>query len=104
MEHKTLYDLLKTLQIPVAYDHFNSDKNVNPPYVVYREIAPDTFKAEDITYFRPYNYEIQLVTSIKNPTLEQTIENLFTTNKIPYDKNDEIWDDDEKIYRNFYEI
>ena len=104
MKHKELYDLLKTLGIPVAYDHFDSNKNVNPPFVVYREIAPDTFKAEDITYYRPYDYEIELVTSVKNPTLEETIENLFTTNKIPYNKEDEVWDDDEKIYHNFYEI
>ena len=104
MEHKTIYDLLKTLDIPVAYDHFNSDKNINPPFVVYREIAPDTFKADSITYFRPYDYEIELVTAIKNPTLEATIENLFTTNGIPYDKGDEIWDDDEKIYHNIYDI
>lgn len=104
MEHKTIYDLLKTLDIPVAYDHFNSDKTINPPFVVYREIAPDTFKAEDITFFRPYDYEIELVTAIKNPTLEATIENLFTTNGIPYNKEDEVWDDDEKIYHNFYEI
>ena len=104
MKHKELYDLLKTLAIPVAYDHFDSNKNVNPPFVVYREIAPDTFKAEDITYYRPYDYEIELVTSVKNPTLEETIENLFTTNKIPYNKEDEVWDDDEKIYHNFYEI
>lgn len=104
MKHKELYDLLKTLKIPVAYDHFESNKNVNPPFVVYREIAPDTFKAEDITYYRPYDYEVELVTSVKNPTLEETIENLFTTNKIPYNKEDEVWDDDEKIYHNIYEI
>lgn len=104
MKHKELYDLLKTLAIPVAYDHFESNKNVNPPFVVYREIAPDTFKAEDITYYRPYDYEVELVTSVKNPTLEETIENLFTTNKIPYNKEDEVWDDDEKIYHNIYEI
>lgn len=104
MEHKTIYDLLKTLGIPVAYDHFSSDKNVTLPFVVYRETSPDTFKADSITYFRPYDYEIELVTSVKDPTLEKTIETLLTTNKIPYDKGNEIWDDDEKIYHNIYEI
>lgn len=104
MEHKAIYDLLKTLNIPVAYSHFNSNKTVNPPFVVYRETSPDTFKAEDITYYRPYNYEIELVTSVKNPTLEETIESLLTTNKIPYDKSDEVWDEEEQIYHNFYEI
>ena len=104
MKHKTIYDLLKTLSIPVAYDHFDDNKTINPPFAVYRETSPDTFKAEDITYFRPYDYEIELVTSVKNPTLEETIENLLTTNKIPYDKSEDVWDNQEKIYHIFYEI
>lgn len=104
MEHKNIYDLLKTLNIPVAYDHFDSNKNITPPFVVYRETSSDTFKADGITYFRPYNYEIELVTIKKDVVLQQTIEELLTNNKIPYDINDSVWDDDEKIYHNFYEI
>lgn len=102
--HKTIYDLLKTLNIPVAYDHFDSNKTVTPPFVAYRETAPNTFKADGKTYYRPYEFEIELVTEVKNPTLEATIESLLTTNNIPYDKNDEVWDEEEKIYHNFYEI
>ncbi len=102
--HKTIYDLLKTLNIPVAYDHFVSDKEVSIPFVVYRETSPDTFIADGVTYYRPYNFEIELITEKKEIALQQTIENLLTTNKIPYEVNDEVWDDEEKIYHNFYEI
>lgn len=104
MEHKDIYDLLKTLDIPVAYDHFDSNKNINPPFIVYREISPDTFKADGITYYRPYEFEIELVTEKKNVALEKTIEELLTNNKIPYDVESEVWDEDERIYHNFYEI
>lgn len=104
MKHADLFQLLSTLQIPVAYDHFVSDKNVQPPFIVYRETSPDTFKADGITYYRPYDFEIELVTEIKDVNLQEQIENLLTTNKIPYDINDEIWDEDERIYHNFYEI
>ena len=104
MEHKDIYDLLKTLDIPVAYDHFDSNKNVNPPFIAYREISPDTFKADGITYYRPYEFEIELVTEKKDVALEKTIEDLLTNNKIPYDVESEIWDEDERIYHNFYEI
>lgn len=104
MKHKDLFDLLKTLNIPVAYDHFASNKEVTPPFVVYREISSNTFKADDITYYRPYNFEIELITEKKDVALEQQVEELLTTNKIPYDIDNEIWDDDEKIYHNFYEI
>lgn len=104
MDYETLFLKLKTLNIPVAYDHFDSNKNINPPFIVYRAVSPETFKADGITYFRPYNYEIELVTDKKEPSLEQSIETLLTNNNIPYDVNTEIWDSDEKIYHNFYEI
>ena len=104
IEHKDLYDLLKTLDIPVAYDHFDSNKQISIPFLVYRETAPDTFRADGITYHQFFNYEIELVTEKKEIALERQIEGLLTQNKISFDKNDEVWDNDEKIYHNFYEI
>jgi len=104
MTHEYIYNLLKTLNVPVAYDHFNSNKNINPPFIVYREQAPDTFKADDKTYYRPYNYEIELITEKKDITLQNNVENLLNNNNIPYDIYDEVWDEEEKIYHNFYEI
>ena len=104
MEAKYIFNLLKTLNIPVAYDHFVSNKEVTLPFVVYRETAPETFKADGVTYYRPYNYEIELVTEKKDVALQKQIEGLLTDNKIPYDVEAEVWDDDEKIYHNFYEI
>lgn len=104
MKYDDLYPLLQSLNIPIAYDHFTTNKNVNPPFIVYRAIAPDTFKADGITYYKPYNYEIELVTEIKDPELEEQIEELLTNNRIPYDVEAEVWDDDERIYHNFYEI
>ena len=102
--HKKSYDLLKTLNIPVAYDHFISNKDISIPFVVYREINTDTFKADGKTYYRPYNFEIELITEKKEVAIQETIEKLLTDNNIPYDVADEIWDDDEKIYHNYYEI
>ena len=104
MDHEEIYNLLKRLNIPVAYDHFITNKEVTLPFVVYREISPDTFQADGITYYRPYNYEIELVTEIKDVVLEKQLEGLLTDNKIPYEVESEVWDDDEKIYHNFYEI
>ena len=102
--HKKIYDLLRTLNIPVAYDHFVSNKEISIPFVVYRETNIDTFKADDKTYYRQYNFEIELITEKKDVVLQETIEKLLTDNNIPYDVADEIWDDDEKIYHNYYEI
>ena len=104
MKHKEIFDMLKTLQIPVAYDHFENNKTIKPPFIAYREIAPETFKADGITYFRPYEFEIELVTDKKDVSLQEQVETLLTNYNIPYDMYNEVWDDDEKIYHNFYEI
>ena len=107
--YKDIYDLLKTITynsnpIPVAYDHFDSDKNVSIPFIIYRETSPSTLRADGITYHQFFNYEIELITEKKEVALERSIEGLLTNNKIPYSKNNEVWDSDEKIYHNFYEI
>lgn len=104
VEHKQIYDLLRTLNIPVAYDHFDSDKEVSIPFIVYRETSPNTFRADDIAYHQFFNFTIELVTEKKEIAIERQIEGLLTNNKIPYSKIDEVWDNDEKIYHNFYEI
>ena len=101
---KELYSLLKTLNIPVAYDHFENNKTLKPPFMVYREVEADMFKADGITYFRPYAFEIELVTEKKDFNLQEQIEGLLTNNKIPFDTSGEVWDEDEKIYHNFYNI
>lgn len=101
---KELYDLLKTLNIPVAYDHFDSNKDVNPPFIIYRETSVNTFKGDNKTLYRPYNFEIELITIKKDKTLQEQLETLLTTNSIPYDKDNEVWDYEERIYHNFYSI
>ena len=102
--HQKIFDILKTLNIPVAYGHFESDKEVEPPFIVYRETSPITFKADGITYYRPFEFEIEVVTEKKDVALQKTIEDLLDTSKIPYDIGEEVWDDEEKIYHNYYEI
>lgn len=104
IEHKDLFDLLKTLDIPVAYDHFDSDKHVSVPFLAYREQELSTLRADGITYYQFYNYEIELITNKKDVALERRLEGLLTNNNIPYDKTEEVWDNDEKIYHIFYEI
>lgn len=104
IEHKNLYDILLTLGIPVAYDHFDSNKQISIPFLVYREQELSTFRADDITYHQFYNYELELITEKKEIAIERQLEGILTNNKIPYEKKDEVWDNDEKIYHNYYEI
>ena len=51
----------------------------------------------------PGGIDIELANKIAL-SVEKQLEDLLTNNKIPYEKNDEVWDNDEKIYHNYYEI
>lgn len=104
MKHKELLDLLKKINIPVAYDHFDDNKKIKPPFMAYREVKPSNFGADNKVYISFPNFEIELVTIKKDVKLENKISDLLTENNILYEKNDEIWDSTEKIYHIFYEI
>lgn len=104
MTHQELYNLLNTLGIPVAYNTFVSNKEVAIPFLIYRETSVDTFKADSTTYYRPRNFELELVTEKKEVELQDRLEELLIENNIPFDTTDEVWDEEERIYHNFYEI
>lgn len=104
MTHKELYDLLVTLNVPVAYNTFIGNKDITIPFITYRETGADTFKADSKTYYRPRNFEIELVTEVKDVDLQDKLEKLLNDNNIPFDTTDEVWDEEERIYHNFYEI
>lgn len=102
MTHKELYDLLNTLGIPCAYNHFEG--KVDPPFVAYTSISPEVFNADDYNYSMDSNYQVELITEKKDLTLEGRIEALFNGNHIPFEKMDDVWDDSERIYIITYEI
>lgn len=101
MTYTELYTLLQTLQIPVAYDHFNN--KVETPFIVYNLNGLDTFGADDGVYYKENRYAIYLITDTKDTTLEDSIESLFETNNIFYDKN-ETYLDSERTYQIVYTI
>ena len=81
MTHKDLFKLLKTVGIPVAYDHFEDNKNLTPPFMAYREQSPNNFKADGITYYSALNFEIELV------AFDGNLHIFITTNPAPINKN-----------------
>ena len=102
MSEEIIYQLLSGLGYPVAYDHF--DKPVTSrPFILYRNADVESFKADDINYFKPHNYEINLITDKKDIIVENRLETLLTDNHLPFNK-DEDFIESEKIYQITYEI
>ena len=105
MDEKSLYELLKSLNIPVAYDHFvlSDAERIEPPFILYRNADSAQFKADDQVYFKTKQYQVDLVTDYKDIDLENMLEEVFAGNHIPWEKT-EVYIDSERVYQGTYYI
>lgn len=101
MDEATLFTLLKTTNLPVAYHHFTSPPT--PPYMVYLFSYSSNFGADNKVYDAEKNFQVELYTTNKDPTSEALIEGLFDANDIFWDKT-ETYIDSEDLYQVLYEI
>ena len=101
MTEQELYTLLKTLKLPVAYDHFVDMDEL--PGIVYREATDNVFYADDVAFYLQNQYEVVLVTKYKDVSLETELETLFTQNDIAFEKQ-EYFNDAERVYFIEYDI
>ena len=101
MDEATLFTLLKTINLPVAYHHFTSPPS--PPYMVYLFSYSSNFGADNKVYDAEKNFQVELYTTNKDPTSEALIEGLFDANDIYWDKT-ETYIESEGLYQVLYEI
>ena len=101
MDEATLFTLLKTTNLPVAYHHFTSPPT--PPYIVYLFSYSSNFGADNKVYDAEKNFQVELYTKTKDPTSEALIEGLFDASDIYWDKT-ETYIDSEGLYQVLYEI
>lgn len=96
-----LKELLDTLNIPVAYHHFNSP--TAPPFIAYyRESTSNTF-ADNKVQQKFENITIELYTEKKDIELENKLETLLNDNELPYEIG-EFFIDTENLYQVSYGI
>lgn len=97
-----LKSLLETLEIPIAYDHFNTP--TTPPFIVYRRYAQNNIGADNTVYKTLDNYYITLCTEYKDIDLEHRLEELLQSAEIYYNVENETYIDDEQMYEIIYTI
>ena len=101
MDEATLFTLLKTTGLPVAYHHFTSPPT--PPYIVYLFSYSSNFGADNKVYDAEKNFQVELYSKTKDPTSEALIEGLFDAHEIYWGKT-ETYIDSEGLYQVLYEI
>lgn len=101
MDEVTLFNLLKSTGLPVAYHHFTSPPS--PPYIVYLFAYSSNFGADNKVHKEIPNYQVELYTKTKDPAAETLIEDLFDANEIYWEKT-ETYIESEGLYQVLYEI
>jgi len=96
-----LKSLLDQSGYPVAYSHFNSPPS--PPYIMYLVAFSSNFHADNQSYVKIQNAQVELYTEYKDLEAEQALEDVLDQNDIPYDTT-ETFIETEQLFQKVYEI
>ena len=103
MTHEEVMTIITTMNLPYAYDHFSEGKSPEPPFIIFSLPRSANFAADGIVYHHVSKLNIELYTEIKNPNLELTVESIFNTNGVFFNKS-EVWIKEEQLYEVLYEM
>lgn len=98
MTLKEIYSKLKSLNIPVAYDHFKVPQS--PPFCVYS--ISDYISGADLkNMLRTRSVRIELYTTKKSEALESQIEGLFDKYEM---SKETIWVTSEEMFETIFDF
>lgn len=100
---KRIAELIKSMGLPFAYDHFAEGESLAPPFICYLTPGSDNFAADGRAYYKINIVNIELYTDTKDPSVEQKVESVLDVNGIFYDKT-EVWIESEKLYEVLYQF
>lgn len=99
MTQAEVFTMLKQLNIPVAYDHFQTTQKL--PFMAFLYPESNNTFADGKVYHKSNVLHIELYTEKKDTALELKLETILDNNNIPYQKN-EMWIDEDKMFEILY--
>lgn len=103
MTEKEVYQMIKSIGLPVAYHHFEEGKAVDPPFLVYLYPETNHFSADGIVYQEINRLDIELYTDKKDLAAERQVEGVLKEHGFFYQKT-ESYIESEKMYEVLYEM
>lgn len=94
-----LYSHLKSIGMPLSYNHFNEVQKT--PYLTYLFTYSNDFIADNNNYHKISNFQIELYTDKKDMASEALVEGKLQEIELPYRKM-ESYINDEKVYQITY--
>ena len=96
-----IVEILKTIGMPFAYDHFAEGESPEPPFICYLIPNSDNFSADGKVYYKINEIHIELYTDCKDLSAEQQVEAVLDEHGIFYEKT-EVWIESENLYEVLY--
>ena len=103
MTLKDFYNILIKSKVPVAYHHFEEGRSPAPPFIVYLVKDSENAGADNWSYHKTLNLQVELYTLKKDLEIETKMDDLFDSHSIFFDKV-ETYISTEKLYQITYYI
>lgn len=103
MTHKEIAQMIASVGLPYAYYQFPENTPQTPPFICFFYSSTDDVFADDTNYQRIVQLNIELYTSVKDFSLEASLEGILAQYGLTYYK-EENHIDSEKLYQIAYEM
>jgi len=103
MTYDEIAEMVESIGLPCAYDHFAEGESPDPPFVLFLLPGSENFFADGEVYEQVTDVSIELYTDKKKPPLEKRVEKILRDNGIPWDKS-EVWIEEEGFYEVRYAL
>lgn len=100
MTLQQLYNILQTLNLPVAYHHFESRQPL--PFIVYLNDSDSTVGADNKVFYKEKHVDVEFYMAEKDEALEIQLETLLDNHEIFYEDPDEIFIEEEGVFKRTY--
>lgn len=98
----TLFELLETLDHPVAFGYHRTDPEL--PFFCIMGAGQDQFEADNTYYKRRDRWQIEYYFTVKDPELEASIEDLLLTNGYKYEKSEDVYIENQDVFLIYYTV
>ncbi|QBX26460.1 hypothetical protein Javan320_0026 [Streptococcus phage Javan320] len=82
MTLKDFYNILIKSKLPVAYHHFEEGRSPAPPFIVYLVKDSENAGADNWSYHKTFNLQVELYTLKKDLEIETKMDDLFDSHSI----------------------
>lgn len=102
MTYLQVYEMISSIGVPCAYNHFPKNTEQSPPFVCFLYGDDNDLAADNKNYSKIRSLSIELYTDNKDFTLENTVETILSNHEMVYSKS-ETYLESELMYMVIYD-